>query len=137
MQSVGGQTPINFTNDSTADDCRRSHPTASIAFRSRAGGASSPNGPDPKVKRLPTGFNPAAPSGEEIVFAEEGVLNIQLRERVSGLWIVNVATGEKRRYAGDAGSRSGHLTAIPSRGGLPRRQRDIATMPAAGGVRSS
>jgi len=145
LQSVGGQTPINLTKDSTADDWSPafSPDGQRIAFRSeRAGGgifvmARTGEG----VKRLTdTGFNPAwAPSGEEIVFAEEGVdFNIQLRERVSGLWIVNVATGEKRRItAGDAvqpqWSPHGYRIAYWAARGS-RRQRDIATIPAAGGV---
>jgi Tol biopolymer transport system component len=142
LQRVGGQTPINLTRDSPDDDWS---PTFSsdgerIAFRSeRAGGGLFVMGrTGDAVKRITdTGFNPAwSPSGEEIVFGEDGVnFNPQLRGRVSGLSIVNVATGEKRRItAGDAvqpqWSPHGYRIAYwASRGG----QRDIATIPAAGG----
>jgi eukaryotic-like serine/threonine-protein kinase len=144
LQSVGGQTPINLTKDSTVDDWSPafSPDGERIAFRSeRAGGGIFVMGRTGEaVKRLTdSGFNPAwAPSGQEIVFAEQGIdLDPMHRGRISGLWVVNVATAEKRRITvGDAvqpqWSPHGYRIAYWAARG-PERQRDIGTIPAAGG----
>jgi eukaryotic-like serine/threonine-protein kinase len=114
LLSTSGQNPINLTADSPADD---DEPAASpdgerIAFRSsREGGGVFVMGRTGEgVRRVtPTGvsvaFNPAwSPDGAEIAYTTE---NVQLTpmngEGASGLWIVNVNTGQQRKLdVGDA-----------------------------------
>jgi Tol biopolymer transport system component len=113
-----------------------------IAFRSErdGGGLFIMGRTGESVRRVTdSGFNPDwSPKGDEIVFATERVYDDPFnRGPKSALWIVNAATGQKRRLIeGDAvqprwsphGYRVAYFTA---RGG--RRQRDIATINAAGG----
>ena len=144
LQSVGGQTAINLTQDNAAAD---SEPAFSpdgerIAFRSaRDGGGLFVMGrTGESVRRLTDGgFNPAwAPSGKEIAFATEDVRsNPSGRGPRSGLWIVDVESGVKRQVATDDAvqpSWSPHGLRIAywaARG--PQRQRDILTIAPTGG----
>jgi eukaryotic-like serine/threonine-protein kinase len=144
LQSVGGQTAINLTNDTAADDQQPafSPDGERIVFQSSrdGGGIFIMGRTGESVRRLTdAGYNPAwSPSGKEIVFGTENVQGHPGgRGPRSGLWIVNVETGEKRQIATEdsvqpswspAGSRIAFWAA---RG--PQRQRDILTIPAAGG----
>ncbi|MFI5179823.1 MAG: protein kinase [Thermoanaerobaculia bacterium] len=104
LQGVGGQTPINLTRDSPADD---DEPAFSpdgerIAFRSeREGGGLFVMGRTGEgVRRVThTGFNPAwSPDGKEIVFATENVQLMPMNwEGESGLGVVHLETGQLRR----------------------------------------
>ncbi len=106
---VGGQRPINLTEDSTVDD---QHPAFSpdgrrIAFRSErdGGGLFVMGATGESVRRLASfGDNPSwSPDGREIVVATEGESDPHAREKQSELWIVPAASGEPRRiFAGDA-----------------------------------
>jgi len=106
---VGGQRPINLTEDSPADE---DHPAFSpdgkqIAFRSeRAGGGLFVMGATGEsTRRLTTfGDNPAwSPDGREIVFATEGESDPHAREKTSELWVVPASGGEPRKiFDGDA-----------------------------------
>lgn len=145
LQGVGGQNPINLTKDSPAADTQ---PTFSpdgeqIAFHSeRQGGGIFVMGRTGEFVHhvSDTGFNPVwSPTGAELVFATEPVdLNPYERAGTSELWAVKLATGEKRLLSkGDAvqpswsphGQRVAYW-AVPE----GRAQRDIWTIPAAGGT---
>jgi Tol biopolymer transport system component len=106
---VGGQRPINLTEDSPADE---DHPVFSpdgraVAFRSeRAGGGLWVMGATGESARRLTEFgdNPSwSPDGREILFATEGESDPHAREKTSELWVVPAAGGAPRKiFAGDA-----------------------------------
>ena len=143
FQRVGGKNPLNLTKDSPADD---SQPAFSpdgerIAFRSErdGGGIFVMGATGEAVKRLTDfGFNPAwSPDGKEIVCAAGGANEPSSRGTVpSQLWVVNVATGEKRMISkGDAVQPhwSPHGLRVAYWGIQKGGQRDIWTIPASGG----
>jgi Tol biopolymer transport system component len=144
LQSVGGQTAINLTGDTDADDQQPafSPDGERIVFQSsRDGGGIFVMGrTGESVRRLTdAGFNPAwSPDGKEVVFGTENVqANPGSRGPRSGLWIVDVDTGEKRQIVTEdsvqpSWSPSGSRIAFWAARG-PQRQRDILTVPAAGG----
>jgi eukaryotic-like serine/threonine-protein kinase len=108
-QRVGGGNPRNLTPDSPADDTQPafSPDGLQIAFRSdREGGGLFLMGATGESPHRITsfGYNPAwSPDGRQIVFATEGVANPQERRQTSQLWIVDLATGNKRLLSrGDA-----------------------------------
>ncbi len=144
LRAVGGQTVINLTKDSPADD---SQPVFSpdgerIAFRSdRDGGGLFVMGrTGESVRRLTTdGFNPSwSPDGASIVFAGQSVVaDPGTRAARSQLWIASTSTGERRQLTTadavqPAWSPHGHRIAY---WGLPSdsSQRDLWTIAAGGG----
>jgi len=144
LQSVGGRTPINLTKDSAGEDSQPafSPDGDSIAFRSsREGGGLFVMGRTGESARRLTdaGFNPTwSADGTEIAYATESVtFDPRNRTTASQLWIVKVATGERRRLdLSDAVQPSwsphGHRIAywaIPPGAG----NRDVWTVPAGGG----
>lgn len=147
LQGVGGQIPINLTEDSTDDDTEPafSPDGEQIGFRSeRQGGGIFVMGRTGESARRVTddGFNPAwSPDGKEILFATENVRgNPYLRLSPSELWVVNIETGARRRvFQGDAvqprwsphGQRIAYWAFLSSERDLA--QRDIWTIPASGG----
>jgi Tol biopolymer transport system component len=145
-QRVGGETAFNLTEDSAAHDCSPafSPDGKQIVFRSEreGGGLFVMGATGESVRRLTDfGYNPAwSPDGEEIVFATQGV-DYTSRTIRSKLWIVNVASGEKRLLTeSDAvqpnWSPHGHRIAFWSMddaSGTTTGQRDLWTLPAAGG----
>ncbi|HEY0515220.1 MAG TPA: protein kinase [Thermoanaerobaculia bacterium] len=109
LQRVGGGNPLDLTRDSPAADTQPafSPDGQQIAFRSeRDGGGLFVMGATGESARRLTeiGYNPAwSPDGRRIVFATEGVSRPLERKLISQLWIVDVATGERRLLArGDA-----------------------------------
>src|SRR5204862_3541069 len=100
---VGGQNPVNLTKDGSTNN---SQPAFSpdgerIAFRSsrNGGGIFIMGATGESVKRLTDyGYTPAwSPDGKEIVCAADQTTDPNIRTIIpSPLWIVNVATGEKR-----------------------------------------
>ena len=143
LQRVGGKNPINLTKDSAADDTQPafSPDGETIAFRSEreGGGTFLMGATGESVKRLTNfGYNPAwSPDGKEIACADEGVLNPAfLGNPKSRIWIVNVATGEKRPLTGvdvRQPNWSPHGYRIAYEGRRNSAQRDIWTIPVSGG----
>jgi Tol biopolymer transport system component len=146
-QRVGGQTPMNLTEDSTADD---NHPAFSpdgelIAFRSErdGGGIFIMGATGENIRRLTepgedAGYNPSwSPDGSEILCTKARTKDPANRSVIpSRLWAVNVATSEKRTVTeGDAvqATWSPHGHRIAYWGLHKGGQRDLWTIPAAGG----
>jgi Tol biopolymer transport system component/predicted Ser/Thr protein kinase len=106
---VGGENPVNLTRDSPADDSQPAFSPAGdrIAFRSErdGGGIFVMGATGESVRRLTTfGFHPAwSPDGQYLAVATQSVTHPSMRFTASELWIVTVATGERRLVtAGDA-----------------------------------
>ncbi len=109
LQRVGGGNPLNLTHDFPGDDTQPAYSPdgQQIAFRSdrEGGGLFVMGATGESVRRLTSGgYNPSwSPDGRKIVFATEGVANPSERRQTSQLWIVDVATEEKRLLSpGDA-----------------------------------
>jgi serine/threonine protein kinase/sugar lactone lactonase YvrE len=110
LQSLTGQTVINLTKDSPANDSRPafSPDGEMIAFRSErdGGGIFVMGRTGESVRRVTTaGFDPGwFPDGRSIVFAGgEGPAGPENRIEFSDLWVVSLAGGEPRRlFEGDA-----------------------------------
>jgi eukaryotic-like serine/threonine-protein kinase len=140
LQRVGGRNRTNLTRDSPADDDGPAFAPSGeqIAFHSTrdGGGIFLMGATGESVKRLTDfGYDPAwSPDGRQIVFATHGVRDPLFRGQGSELWVVKVASGEKRRiFRGDAmqPSWSPHGSRI-AYWGLPAgsAQRDLWTLPA-------
>jgi Tol biopolymer transport system component len=143
LQRVGGKNPINLTKDSAADDTQPafSPDGERIAFRSEVegGGIFVMGATGESAKRLTDfGFNPAwSPDGRDVACADEGPIEIANQQNPnSRVWIVNVATGEKRQVTKDNSIQpnwSPHEYRIAYAGRRKAAQRDIWTVPVAGG----
>jgi serine/threonine protein kinase/Tol biopolymer transport system component len=109
LQDLASGARRDLTAGATADD---THPAWSpdgrqIAFRSEreGGGLFVMDAAGGAVTRLTyAGYHPAwSPDGKRIVFSTEGVIRPQERRQVSRLWVVDVASKEKRPLdTGDA-----------------------------------
>ena len=142
LQRVGGKNPSNLTKDSSFDDVQPafSPDGEHIAFRSEreGGGIFLMGATGESVRRLTNfGFHPAwSPDGKEILCSMESIADPTDRFGPTGLRVVNVTTGENRELAsGDAvqGTWSPQGQRIAYWGLQKGGQRDIWTMPAAGG----
>ena len=144
-QRVGGETAFNLTEDSAAHEYSPafSPDGKQIVFRSEreGGGIFIMGATGESVKRLTDfGYNPAwSPDGKEIVFATDAVWGDPgaRGDLNSQLWILNIASGEKRHIAvADAVQPSwsphGHRIAFWA-AALKDPTRDIWTLPANGG----
>ena len=145
LQSVGGQNPINLTQDSPDDDTQPAFSPDGdrIAFRSerQGGGIFVMGRTGESVRRLTdNGYTPAwSPDGTQLVFSTvtPNVFQVPLSE----LWVVNLASGDRRRLSDDIGiqpswSPHGHRIAwwtTTAKEGVSG-QRDIYTSPAEGGT---
>ncbi len=144
LRAVGGQTAINLTKDSTADDSQAafSPDGERIAFRSErdGGGLFVMGRTGESVRRLTTdGFNPSwSPDGMFIVYADETtVIAPNTRFSGSALRVVSVATGERRQLSSGDGvqpswSPHGHRIAYWALQ-AGKAQRDLWTVAATGG----
>ena len=143
LRAVGGQTTINLTKDSKANDTQPafSPDGERIAFRSaRDGGGLFVMGrTGESVRRLTNeGFTPSwSPDGTAIVYGSETVTSAGSRLTLSSLWVVSLASGERRRLAtADAiqPSWSPHGQRIAYWGLVDNSpQRDLWTVAAGGG----
>jgi serine/threonine-protein kinase len=143
LKSVGGQNPINLTQNSLDDDDQPafSPDGQRIAFRSsRGGGGIFVMGRTGEAVRRVTrrGYKPTwSPDGTELAYATENVeMNPQNSEGRSQLWVVGVASGEERQIeVFDAvlpsWSPNGHRIAYFRRLDFP--ERGVWTVPAEGG----
>jgi Tol biopolymer transport system component len=144
LRAVGGQTAINLTKDSAADDSQAvfSPDGERIAFRSErdGGGLFVMGRTGESVRRLTTeGFNPSwSPDGMSIVYADETtVIAPNTRFSGSALRVVSVATGERRQLSSADGvqpswSPHGHRIAYWALQ-AGKAQRDLWTVAATGG----
>ena len=142
-QRVGGQTAVNLTRDSAADDTQPavSFDGRQIAFRSErdGGGLYVMGATGESVRRVSDfGFSPSwSPDGTEILCVDERVVDLVSRVRSSRLWVISAATGARRQIpASDAiqpqWSPHGHRIAYWGKVG-PQGFRDISTVAASGG----
>jgi hypothetical protein len=101
-QRVGGQNPLNLTKNSPADE---THPAYSadgerIAFRSErnGGGIYLAGATGESVRRVTNfGYHPAwSPDGTQLAVVTQSVTDPGLRFTSSELWIVTIASGERR-----------------------------------------
>jgi eukaryotic-like serine/threonine-protein kinase len=145
LQRVGGQKPINLTEDSPADNTQPafSPDGKRIAFRSErdGGGIFVMGATGESVKRVAdTGFNPTwSPDGEFLAFSTISVNSPNRVQETAGLRVVRVGTGEVRTIdvKGDTvqpnWSRHGHRIAFWSDSLSGGNYRDIWTVSANGG----
>jgi eukaryotic-like serine/threonine-protein kinase len=142
-QRAGGENSINLTSNSPVDDTQPafSPDGERVAFRSeREGGGIFVMGAmgESVVKIAAAGYHPAwSPDGQHIVCVTQGVTDPASRFTTSQLWVVTVATRERRLLSeGDAAqpswSPSGQRIAFWGRTGEPGAG-DIYTIPAEGG----
>jgi Tol biopolymer transport system component len=140
---VGGQNPINLTEGSRDDDYQPAFSPDGelIAFRSEreGGGIFLMGATGESARRLSDfGYSPSwSPDGKQIVVCSEKNLDPWNRFPPSSLWLIEVATGQRRKiHDGDAvqpqWSPNGNRIAF---WGLPRLsgERDIGSIAAAGG----
>lgn len=142
-QRVGGENSVNLTRETPAHDTQPAFAPDGqhIAFRSEreGGGIFIMGATGESVKRLTDfGYHPAwSRDGSRIAVVTQSVGDPAVRFTASEMWVITVATGERRRL-GDADavqpswSPSGQRIAYWSRSGRSAAG-DIWTMPADGG----
>jgi eukaryotic-like serine/threonine-protein kinase len=143
-QRVGGENPVNLTRDSPVDDTQPalSRDGERIAFRSEreGGGIFVMGATGESVRRATTfGYHPAwSPDGTQIAVVTQNVTDPSLRFTASELWVVTLATDERRRLtdadaAQPSWSSSGRRIAYWGRTSA-NPAGDIFTIPAEGGT---
>ncbi len=144
VQRVGGRNPVLIAGDSTIDEewPAYSPDGRQIAYSQQGGGIFVVGATGESARRLTTfGSNPAwSPDGQQIVFGSEEVQTPYITSATGTLWTVKIPGGEPQQM--DSLSRgpafqpvwspSGARIAFWSSGG---GQRDLQTIPAAGGTR--
>ena len=144
-QRVGSKAPVNLTVGSSDDNTQPafSPDGGHIAFRSERDGGGlmimGTRGENPK-RLTRSGFNPSwSPDGDKIVFATTGFATPEYVPRGGPLAVVDLATGGIREIEGTTDafqpswSPHGRRIAYWSRRGGGNPQRDIWTVPPAGG----
>ena len=142
---VGGRNPINLTKGIEERDTQPAFSPDGqwIAFRSErsGGGVFVMGATGESVRRLTDfGFNPSwSPDGKRIVVSTETGNNPRGRSTVASLWTFDLQTRERKKiFDGDAvqpqWSPNGHRIAFWCLPNTGRGQRDILTIPAAGGA---
>jgi Tol biopolymer transport system component len=106
LQRIGGERPINLTDDSSSADTEPafSPDGRTIAFRSErdGGGVFVMGATGENVKRVATvGHNPAwSPSGDELLTNVDAIGDPMARSGTIGqLWVIEVASGKRRPLA--------------------------------------
>ena len=141
LQRIDGRNAINLTKDSPDNDTEPAFsPDGSlIAFRSERGGGGIfvMGATGESVRRVTDfGFNPSwSPDGKSIVCGTENIVfSPQARATNSELWIIDIASGQKRRLTnenrGAQPAWSPHGERIAFWGLLANAQRDIYTIDA-------
>jgi eukaryotic-like serine/threonine-protein kinase len=145
VQRVGGRTPLPIVADPEIDESGPafSPDGLSVAFhRGRTGGIFVAGATGESVRRVAEfGFHAAwSPDGRRLAFSTEEISSPYGRLSDSGLWIIDVEGGTPKLVTGTADaaqpswSPSGERIAFWSNTG---GQRDIYTIPAAGGQRTA
>jgi Tol biopolymer transport system component/tRNA A-37 threonylcarbamoyl transferase component Bud32 len=108
-QRVGGENAINLTRESTADETQPAFAPDGerIAFRSerQGGGLWVMGATGESARRVADfGYHPAwSPDGQQLLCVTQSVTDPALRFSVSQLWVITIATGERRLLGeGDA-----------------------------------
>jgi Tol biopolymer transport system component len=149
LQRVGGANAINLTADSPVDDTEPAFSAdgSQIAFRSErdGGGLFLMGATGESVRRLTSeGYDPAwSPDGREVVYSTEELQTFWPygRSGTGSLWVVTVATGDKRRLTPEGTdaaqpSWSPHGHRIAFWGVRPGGQRDLWTVARSGDAAS-
>ena len=143
LQRVDGKAAIDLTPDSPADDIEPSFSADGehIAFRSSrdGGGIFVMGATGESVRRISTaGFDPSwSPDGRSIVCADEPVDIPTIRWSNSALWVIDVATGQRRQLTAGDGVQpkwSPHGLRIAYWLADEAGHRDIKTIAAGGGA---
>jgi len=144
VQRVGGRNPTLVAGDSTADEVWPSYsPDGSeIAYAKTGVGIFVVGATGESARRITTfGSNPAwSPDGKFIVFGSEDPISPYEVENIGVLWVVASTGGTPRRLTSAATSGSYQPAWSPSGKriafwSVTGGQRDIETIPAAGGAR--
>jgi eukaryotic-like serine/threonine-protein kinase len=143
VQRVGGRNPVLVAGDSAADYVWPAYSPdgKEIAYAKRGEGIFVVGATGESPRRLTAfGSNPSwSPDGRSIVFGSEEVVSPYAVNNTGALWVVESSGGTPRRLDTHTGATVYQPSWSPSGKRIafwmtPGGQRDIATMPAAGGA---
>ncbi|HEY5609982.1 MAG TPA: protein kinase, partial [Thermoanaerobaculia bacterium] len=144
VQRVGGENSTNLTKDNPDNDWQASFSPDGQSIAYRAGGTSRGifvMGATGESRRRLTdfGYNPAwTPDGKALVVGTEGIVSPTGRGKLSELWRIDVATGEKKKIETGVDAAQPNCSPHGKRiafWGLPEGtgKRVLYTIPAGGG----